>query len=59
MLFVNSRVNITAEGKRQLGADIGSTEYRDEHLKDLVKDWENQLNNFVNYCRNTTASRLI
>ena len=43
MLFVNSRVNITAEGKRQLGADIGSTEYRDEYLKDLVKDWENQL----------------
>ena len=36
-------MNITAEGKTQLGAVIGSTEYRDEYLKDLVKDWDNQL----------------
>ena len=42
-LFSNSRVNITAEGKRHLGAVIGSTEYRNEYVKDLVKDWENQL----------------
>ena len=42
-LFANSRVNITAEGKTQLGAVIGSIEYRDEYVKDLVKDWGNQL----------------
>ena len=42
-LFPNSRVNITAEGKRHLGAVIGSTKYRDEYMKDLVKDWDNQL----------------
>ena len=42
-LFTNSRVNITAEGKRHLGAVIGSTQYRDEYVKDLVKDWDNQL----------------
>ena len=42
-LFANLRVNITAEGKRQLNAVIGSTEYRDEYVKDLVKDWDNQL----------------
>ena len=41
--FANSRVTITAEGKRHLGAVIGSTEYRDEYVKDLVKDWDNQL----------------
>ena len=40
-LFANSRVNITAEGKRHLGAVIGSTEYCDEYVKDLVKDWDN------------------
>ena len=28
-LFANSRVNITVEGKRYLGAVIGSAEYRD------------------------------
>ena len=42
-VFANSRVNITAEGKRHLGAVIGSTEYRDKYVKDLVKDWDNQL----------------
>ena len=42
-LFANSRVNITAEGKRQLCSVIGSTEYRDEYVKDLRKDWDNQL----------------
>ena len=41
--FANSRVTITAEGKRHPGAVIGSTEYRDEYVKDLVKDWDNQL----------------
>ena len=40
--FANSRVTITAEGKRHLRAVIGSTEYRDEYVKDLVKDWDNQ-----------------
>ena len=37
-LFANSRVNITAEGKIHLGAVIGSIEYRDEYVKDLVKN---------------------
>ena len=40
-LFVNSRVNITAEGKRQLVAVVGSAEYRDEYVENLVKDWDN------------------
>ena len=42
-LFANSRMNITAEGKRLLGAIIVSAEYLDEYVKDLVKDWDNQL----------------
>ena len=29
--------------KTHLGAIIGSTEYRDHYVKDLVKDWDNQL----------------
>ena len=41
-VFANSRVNVTAEGKRQLGAVIGSTEYCDQYVKDLLKDWNNQ-----------------
>ena len=42
-LFANSKLNITAEGKRHLAAVIGSTEYCDEYVKDLTKDWDNQL----------------
>ena len=42
-LYANSRVNITAEGKRNLGEVIGSTEYRDEYVKYLVKHWNNRL----------------
>ena len=41
--IANSRVKIIAEGKRHLGTIIGSTEYRDEYVKDLVKGWNNQL----------------
>ena len=36
-------MNITAEEKIHLSAVIGSTEYRDKYVKDLVKDWDNQL----------------
>ena len=36
-------MKIIAEGKRHLGTIIGSTEYRDEYVKDLVKGWNNQL----------------
>ena len=42
-LFANSRVNITAEGKTHLGAVIRSIEYRDEYVKDIVKNWDSQL----------------
>ena len=45
-LFANSSVNITAGGKRHFCAIIVSTEYCDEYLKDLVKDWDNQLTIF-------------
>ena len=42
-LFANWRANTTAEGKIHFGAVIGSTEYRDEYVKDLVKDQGIQL----------------
>ena len=42
-LFANSKVNITAEGKRHLCAVIGNAKYCGEYVNDLVKDWDNQL----------------
>ena len=41
-VFANSGVNVAAEGKRHLDAVIGSTEYGDQYVKDLLKDWNNQ-----------------
>ena len=40
-VFADLKVNITAEGKIHLGVVVGSTEYRDKYVKDLVKVWEN------------------
>ena len=42
-VFNDSNVYITIEGKRHLGAVIRSNEYREEYVKDLVNDWNNQL----------------
>ena len=42
-LYANSRESVTAEGKIHLGAVIGNTENRDEYVRDLVKNWDNQL----------------
>ena len=36
-------MNTTAELKIHLGEVIGSAEYRDKYVKDLVKVWDNQL----------------
>ena len=41
-IFANSRVNVTAEGKRHLCAVIGSKEYCGQYVKNLLKDWNNQ-----------------
>ena len=42
-VFNDSNVNTTIEEKRHLGAVIGSNKYREEYMKDLVNDWNNQL----------------
>ena len=38
MLLGNSNVNIKAEGKRHLGAIVGSEIYKREYVDNLVKD---------------------
>ena len=42
----SGKLNIIAEWKRHLGAVIESTKYCDQYVKDLVKDWNNQLTTF-------------
>ena len=41
--FENTGINITKEGKRQLGAVVGSEKYKDEHVSSLVNEWIGQL----------------
>ena len=55
IVFPNSRVNSTAEGKSHFGAVIGSTEYCDERFR---KRLGQPTYHFVRHCRNTTASNL-
>ena len=43
-LLFGDKVNITTEGKRHLGAVIGSEEYKKEYCDELVNNWVNQLN---------------
>ena len=50
-LFANLRVNITAERKRHLGQLIGSTEYCDEYVKDLVKIGSTTPNSLTSVCQ--------
>ena len=42
-LLDKSNVNITVEGKKHLGAIIGSEIYKRKYFDDLVKDWNSQL----------------
>ena len=42
-VFNDSNVNITIEGKIHLCPVIGSNEYREEYVKDLLNDWNNQI----------------
>lgn len=59
-LFSNSIGRNTTDGRRHLGTNIRSIEYCDECVKDLLRDWSNQLtDHFVNYCKNTSISSLV
>ena len=40
-------VNITTEGKRHLGAVLGSENYKDEFCKEKVDEWRGQLENLA------------
>ena len=45
-LFENTKINITVNDKRHLGAVIGSQEYRDEYVINKTDQIANELNNF-------------
>ena len=42
-VFSGTKVNITVQGKRHLGAVIGSTEFTNEYVSEKVKTWTQEL----------------
>ncbi len=42
-MFKGTGIQITTEGKRHLGAVIGSSTFKEKYVSDLVDDWINQL----------------
>lgn len=42
-IFKDTEIQITVTGQRHLGAVIGSDNYRQEYVEELVKDWVSQL----------------
>ena len=43
-VFKDSGLRITIEGRRHLGATIGSKEYKTEYVENLIDTWINELN---------------
>ena len=61
--FIDTKINITSNGQRHLGAAIGSVEFRDVFVKEKVNDWVCQLimlskvATFYPYCAFTAGFR--
>ena len=50
-LFRDSRVQITTDGHRLLGAPVGSPEFCKAYLEDAINSWKHQLNNLASVAR--------
>ena len=42
-IFYETNINVTTSCQQHLGAALGSELYKEEYVKDLVKDWKQQL----------------
>ena len=42
-VFNNSKINITTEGKRHLGAVIGSESYKEQYISEKINEWKDEL----------------
>ena len=50
-LFTNTKINITAEDKRHLGAAIGSSEFRVKYVTEKVEEWIDELRTLSTYAK--------
>jgi hypothetical protein len=50
-IFNSTKISITTDGSRHLGAVLGSVEFRQQYINDLVKEWTKQLSNLVEFAK--------
>ena len=43
IIFTNAKINITTDGRKRLGAVVGSDKYKVQYVEELVDDWNTQL----------------
>ena len=51
LIFQDSAINFTAEGKRHLGAAIGSEDFREQYSKEKVKIWCEEMERLSEYAK--------
>ena len=51
MIFQDSAIKFTTEGKRHLGAAIGSEEFREHYVKEKVKIWCDEMEKLCEYAK--------
>ena len=42
-MLTDTNINITTDGRKRLGAVVGSDTYKVQYVEDLVDDWNTQL----------------
>ena len=50
-LFADTSIQITTEGKRHLGAAIGTTQFKNYFIKDKVDEWCKRLTKLANFAK--------
>ena len=55
-LFTNTKINITTESKRHLGAAIGSNEFRVKYVTEKVDEWIDELRTLSTYAKSQTQA---
>ena len=43
-MFTDANINNTTDGRKHLGAAVGSDTYKVQYIEDLVNDWNTQIN---------------
>ena len=54
-----AKVKITTDGKRHLGAVIGSSEYKDEYCENMVDEWMGELDNLTEIAKSQPQAAYI